>query len=123
MRRVSSSGLLLLAEDGGNFNCNDQATWFDWTTSGGAAGVFAPLQLVQLALLSDSLLVAGAGSDAYGARMSASIPEMVRPERVRLQAITPSMQVRNVPQDVLRTMQHLQLFQEDCPYQRDLRVR
>ena len=33
------------------------------------------------------------------------------------------MQVRNVPQDVLRTMQHLQLFQEDCPYQRDLRVR
>jgi hypothetical protein len=123
MRRVSSSGLLLLAEDGGNFNCNDQATWFDWTTSGGAAGVFTPLQLAQLALLSDSLLVAGAGSDAYGARMSASIPEMVRPERVRLQAITPSMQVRNVPQDVLRTMQHLQLFQEDCPYQRDLRVR
>ena len=33
-----------------------------------------------------------------------------------------SMQVRNVPQDVSRTMQHLQLFQEDCPYERDLRV-
>ena len=31
-------------------------------------------------------------------------------------------QVRNVPQDVSRTMQHLQLFQEDCPYERDLRV-
>jgi len=32
------------------------------------------------------------------------------------------VQVRNVPQDVSRTMQHLQLFQEDCPYERDLRV-
>jgi hypothetical protein len=39
MRRVSSSGLLLLSEDGGNVNCNEQATWFDWTMSGGAIGL------------------------------------------------------------------------------------
>jgi hypothetical protein len=39
MRRVSSSGLLLLAEDVANMNCNEQTTWFDWTTSGGTAGL------------------------------------------------------------------------------------
>jgi hypothetical protein len=36
MRRVSSSGLLLLAEEGGSTNSNEQATWFDWSAASGA---------------------------------------------------------------------------------------
>lgn len=40
MRRVSSSGLLL---DHGNTNGSDQAIWFDWPISGGAAGATLPL--------------------------------------------------------------------------------
>jgi hypothetical protein len=32
------------------------------------------------------------------------------------------MQVGNVPQDVERTMKHLQLFDKNCPYERDMRV-
>jgi hypothetical protein len=86
MRRVSSSGLLQLSEDGTLANSIDQVTWFDWSSSGGASGAFSPVEC-SFSIADDAEISAFAGvaGDAFGSRKLA-VPEQVRSALLSLDA-------------------------------------